>query len=203
MPVKPVVGEDVIETRSGLPEGCRHEAAVIYYEAFAQKMGSIIGPQERGIPILEKYFDAEMAIVALKRERLVGLAGLMYEGRCFFNPTFSDLVREFGWMDGVARAIALSLISSHSHGGELHLDDLAVDASVRGQGIGTRLLHAVFDFARARAIRTVRLDVVDTNPGARRLYERLGFAPVRTRRCPYVFHRMGFSAFTTMVKEII
>lgn len=63
-------------------------------------------------------------------------------------------------------------------------------------------IHAVFDFARKRGMRAVRLDVVDTNPDARRLYERLGFAPVRTRRCPYLFRRMGFSAFTTMVEEI-
>jgi ribosomal protein S18 acetylase RimI-like enzyme len=202
MPVKQVVVEDVVEIHSGLPEGCRHEAAAVYYEAFAQKMRPIIGPRQQGIPILKRYFDAEMAIVALKRGRLVGLAGLMYEGRCFFNPTFSDFVREFGWVGGVARAIVLSLISSHSCDGELYLDDLAVDASVRGRGIGTRLMQAVFDLARERGLSAVWLEVVDTNPGARRLYERLGFKPVRTRRCPHLFRRMRFSAMTTMTKKI-
>jgi ribosomal protein S18 acetylase RimI-like enzyme len=194
--------QERVEICWGLPDGFRREAASIYYEAFAQKMRPIIGSQEQGIPILERTFDAEMAIVTLKRGRLVGLAGLMYEGRCFFDPAFSDLVREFGLLGGLARAVVLGFLSSHSRDGALYLDDLAVDTAMRGQGIGTRLLQAVFDFAQERDMPAVRLDVVDTNPGARRLYERLGFVAVRTRRCPLLFRQMGFSAFTTMVKEI-
>ena len=203
MAVKSSVVEDVIEIRSGLPESYRREAAVIYYKAFAQKMEPFIGSQEQGVPILERCFDTGMAIVALDHDRLVGLAELMYERRGFFDPQLSKFVREFGRVGGLARMIALRLFFSHPSDGELCLDDLAVDASMRGKGIGTRLIHAVFDFAWEREMRAVRLDVVDTNPDARRLYERLGFVPVRTWRCPFLFHRMGFSAFTMMVKEIV
>ena len=48
----------------------------------------------------------------------------------------------------------------------------------------------------------VRLDVVDSNPRARRLYEREGFVPVRTVRTPYLQRAMGFAASTTMVRDI-
>jgi ribosomal protein S18 acetylase RimI-like enzyme len=63
-------------------------------------------------------------------------------------------------------------------------------------------MEAVFDWARERGFCSLSLEVVDTNPIARRLYERLGFVPIRTQELPYPFRRLGFSAVTTMVKEI-
>jgi len=90
----------------------------------------------------------------------------------------------------------------HRGEGDVTVGALAVDASMRGQGVGTRLMGAVFDGARERGCRSVSLEVVDTNPGARRLYERLGFVAIGTRRCPYVCRRLGFSAVTMMVKGI-
>ena len=77
-----------------------------------------------------------------------------------------------------------------------------VHPAMRGKGIGTRLLEAVFDFARAKGFGSVRLQVVDTNPDARRLYERMGFVATATHRHPYLRRMMGFSAVTTMVKEL-
>jgi ribosomal protein S18 acetylase RimI-like enzyme len=56
--------------------------------------------------------------------------------------------------------------------GDLH--DLAVAASERGQGIGTRLLHAVKAELAAQGITELRLNVTAANDGARRLYERNG-----------------------------
>lgn len=47
----------------------------------------------------------------------------------------------------------------------------------RGQGLGTALLAQLLDTARARGITAVSLSVEDGN-GARRLYERSGFAVV-------------------------
>ncbi len=55
---------------------------------------------------------------------------------------------------------------------------VALQAEFRGAGIGTRLLRALLDEARARGVAAVSLSVQDANP-ARRLYERLGFVPVR------------------------
>ncbi len=44
-----------------------------------------------------------------------------------------------------------------------------------GQGYGRRLMAAVTDKVVARGVTTLWLDVLKTNPGARALYERLGF----------------------------
>jgi GNAT superfamily N-acetyltransferase len=56
---------------------------------------------------------------------------------------------------------------------------LAVAGPLRGRGVGIRLMEAVLDWARARGFRSVSLEVVDANPGARCLYERLGFVAIR------------------------
>lgn len=86
--------------------------------------------------------------------------------------------------------------------GELWIDSIVVCPSMRGKGVGTRLLQAVFELARAEGFGLVGLEVVDTNPGAHRLYERMGFVSTETHKLPYLRRVMGFSASTTMVKEI-
>jgi ribosomal protein S18 acetylase RimI-like enzyme len=90
--------------------------------------------------------------------------------------------------------------------GELYLKAIMVSTSMRDRGVGTQLLTGVTDFAWAHGFNSVRLDVVDTNPDARRFYERHGFVAIKIRRCmfPFLFicRPMGFSFATTMIKMI-
>ena len=67
----------------------------------------------------------------------------------------------------------------------LLMDGLAVDSAARGRGVGTRLLGAIEIHARALGKTGIRLDVLDTNPGARRLYERCGFIVEPPAWTPY------------------
>lgn len=55
------------------------------------------------------------------------------------------------------------------------VDTLTVDAQHRGKGIGTALLARVYDELAPLGIDTVALDVIASNEGARRFYEREGF----------------------------
>jgi putative acetyltransferase len=54
---------------------------------------------------------------------------------------------------------------------------VAVDPAHQGKGVGRALFDALFDFARSTSpsIERIELFVHDGNPGARRLYESLGF----------------------------
>ena len=65
-------------------------------------------------------------------------------------------------------------------GQEIRLMDVALVASLRGQGIGTRLIQALLAAADAAACQ-VTLHVEPTNP-AQRLYQRFGFSPDRGAR---------------------
>jgi GNAT superfamily N-acetyltransferase len=51
--------------------------------------------------------------------------------------------------------------------------------SARRAGVGEALMRAVHEEARSRGIERVWLEVIDTNVGARMLYEKLGYEPVQ------------------------
>ncbi len=58
--------------------------------------------------------------------------------------------------------------------GDWYVQMVAVDPARRGQGVGTMLLGFAEETARAAGASRLVLDVVVTNDGARRLYERRG-----------------------------
>jgi ribosomal protein S18 acetylase RimI-like enzyme len=55
------------------------------------------------------------------------------------------------------------------------LEDIYVEESARGAGLGRELVEAAFERARERGCRRMELDVNEANAGALRLYESLGF----------------------------
>lgn len=62
--------------------------------------------------------------------------------------------------------------------GDFYLQAIAVDQMVRGEGVGSVLIDAVEERARASAASRLCLDVSAGNTGARRLYERRGMTVV-------------------------
>lgn len=59
--------------------------------------------------------------------------------------------------------------------GVVYLSRLELSASTRGRGVGTAVITDVITQARAAGATYVELDVLEQNPRARALYERLGF----------------------------
>ena len=55
------------------------------------------------------------------------------------------------------------------------------------------------EYAKENDYEKIRLDVIDTNPDARRLYERLGFVAERTNNFEGLRPVLGFGASTTMI----
>ena len=58
---------------------------------------------------------------------------------------------------------------------EIHINNVAVRPRYRGAGMGTAIMHRVFEEARRLGARRATLEVRASNVDARRLYERLGF----------------------------
>jgi ribosomal protein S18 acetylase RimI-like enzyme len=48
----------------------------------------------------------------------------------------------------------------------------------------------------------VRLDVINTNPKAKKLYENIGYKSIKTVNFPYLEKLLGFSGVTTMILNI-
>jgi ribosomal protein S18 acetylase RimI-like enzyme len=184
-----------------LPESARTAAAELYGAAFGRLLRPALGRSEHGIEILTDGLDASRAIAALDGDELVGLIGLHYGGRAFTRLGARSLLRHLG-LAGVPRLVPLLLLAGRPPAGELRIDGIAVRADRRGAGIGSLLLREAAVRARAVGIEVIRLEVVDTNPRARSLYEREGYVAVRTERTPYLRRAMGFGAVTTMERRV-
>jgi ribosomal protein S18 acetylase RimI-like enzyme len=62
-------------------------------------------------------------------------------------------------------------------GSLLHIVDQAIVPELRGRGIGTAIMRALMDEARAAGL-PVQLEVSSENDPSFRLYDRLGFVPI-------------------------
>jgi ribosomal protein S18 acetylase RimI-like enzyme len=69
------------------------------------------------------------------------------------------------------------------------IEDVIVDESARGRGIGTALTRKAIELAEAAGARTVDLTSRPSREAAGRLYERIGFAARSTRIYRYSFDR--------------
>jgi ribosomal protein S18 acetylase RimI-like enzyme len=67
------------------------------------------------------------------------------------------------------------------------IDDVVVDTSVRGAGIGAALSMAALDEARRRGAKEVDLTSQPKREAANRLYQRLGFVARNTNVYRYTF----------------
>ena len=63
----------------------------------------------------------------------------------------------------------------------IHLEDVCIDETCRGEGIGGALMDYVTAWAKENGCDRMDLDVWEFNEGARRFYERYGFATQKRR----------------------
>jgi ribosomal protein S18 acetylase RimI-like enzyme len=99
------------------------------------------------------------------------------------------LVRALGWR--VPRAVLVWLAGAPTtlwltkrEPGDWYLQSIAVDAEVRGGGVGSALLDDALDRARAAGARRMVLDVRVGNDTAQRLYEHMGMRVLGTSPGP-------------------
>ena len=177
----------------------RGRAAKLYWDAFKGKLGALLGPQERALRFLEMVIDPRFVLSAYDRDRqLVGIAGFKTADGQFVGGKLRDMVQVYGWLGALWRGALLELLERPVAAGELLMDGICVDETARGRGVGTRLLDALKEKARAFKLDRIRLDVIDTNPHARRLYEREGFVAGDVSQAGPLRWLFGFQTSTAM-----
>lgn len=191
----------MIQILSGIPDELRKPAIALFHEAFKNKFASLMTLDE-ALSTLPGLLNPEQVIFALQDGKLAGFAGIQHGRKRLFQLPLRPFMKHLGVFRGVYVAIVLMLFGRPYKEGELLMDGICVDKDMRGQGIGSLLLEAVIEFARQKNYRTIRLDVADTNPRARKLYERMGFSPTVTHRYPFTKKYMGFSTSTSMIKTL-
>jgi ribosomal protein S18 acetylase RimI-like enzyme len=191
-----------VEIRRGVPEDQTLTAARLYCTALRAKLDPFLVSPDRAARVLASGIRPDRAVVALAGGEVVGIAGFKSGGRGVFEPATSAFLSEFGRLSGSIRMLGLALLERSERDDSLLMDGIAVAPQARGCGVGTRLLREIVAVAKDAAASAVRLDVIDTNPRARALYERFGFRPTRTTRLFFTRLLFPFSASTEMVLSI-
>ncbi len=184
----------------GTPESLRHDAACLYDDAFEAKFSVAVPDKGQRLLLLADALVLPFSVAAIASGELVGLAGFHTpEGSFTDGLTSRKLFRSLGLGSGLRAAMVFSLYNRQLQASELLMDGIAVRDGMRGKGIGTKLLEELKQYARENGHSRIRLDVVDTNPAARRLYERQGFVTTGIKHFDKLRGLLGFGASATMV----
>ncbi|WP_435164397.1 GNAT family N-acetyltransferase [Falsirhodobacter sp. 1013] len=184
----------------GLPERHRTAAAQLYWQAFGGKLGRVLGPDDRGRDFVRRALRPDHVLAAEEGDRLLGICGFKTARGAFVAADAGVMRASYGTFGAFWRQQALGLLVQDIDNERFLIDGLCVADGERDRGIGTALIEAICAKARHQGYEAVRLDVVDTNLDARRLYERLGFRAVGTHRVRSVAALFGFAATVTMVR---
>lgn len=179
----------------------RPEVARLFWEAFGDKLGVPLGRAGRAVAYVERALDPAHAISATEGSALLGVAGLKTRSSGLLAGRRRDLAAVYGPLGALWRGVLLSLYDRPVEADVLLMDGLFVAEAARGRGVGTALLAAVAEHARAEGCAEVRLDVVDGNR-ARALYEREGFREAGRIDPGWMGGLLGFRGATTMRRPV-
>lgn len=88
------------------------------------------------------------------------------------------------------KSLILNSIFDKSEIDGIYIQNICVDSSARGEGIGTKLILHIEKYAKKSGYTSLWLDVSFENPKAKKLYEKLGFTLESKHRI--LFSKNGF-----------
>ncbi|MDZ8274826.1 GNAT family N-acetyltransferase [Microbacterium aquimaris] len=187
------------DVRAGFDESDRARVGDLYWAAFGEKLHRAFRTHALARQIVTASLRSDRTVVATADGEVQGVMGFHARGAGAVDITWR-LLRAHLSTAGAARALlVLAPLDRRERPGVLVLDGISVAAEARGHGIGSALLGRARTLAHDHDCRWVELSVIDQNPRARALYERLGFRAVHTERLGGWARRIyGFSAATTM-----
>lgn len=187
----------------GFEDHERTTIAAMYWVAFGPKLNTVMGPKGRAQAFITTVLDPTHALCARDSDgTLLGVVGFKTYDSALVGGTWRDLARHYGWLSSVWRIALIALLERSTDNDRFLMDGIFVRDEARGRGVGTALLNAICDEARTRGYRQIRLDVIDTNPRAKALYQRTGFVVTDTQTLGPLRHIFGFKSADTMVKSL-
>ena len=198
------MSEDGVHIEHGLPDDLRDQAVDIFEDAFGEKMRATVRDTDKRKAFMHRAYVARNCLIARRGGELLGMAGLsskdaLYAGGLMGASWDFRPYRDLLGVAGAAWAVWGTRLAAHRpKADELYVDGIAVSSAARGLGIGTRLLNETTAVARVNGKRFVRLDVIDRNPRAQALYERLGYKVTKVQSFRYKERWVGFGALISM-----
>ena len=188
--------------REGYPTEQSLRVAEILYEAFSDAYLPIFHSKDHTLKLLQRHIRQDMILTAIEGGIVIGVAGLAFKGRNFFNPTILQVIDVLG-LDVIHYISKGSPLNFELTEDEANIDSLAVHSDARGRGVGSLLVSEVCDLFRKTGYAKISLHVIDKNLDARRFYERLGFKTISEQQLPWPWSRVyGFKKNYYMVKPL-
>ena len=185
-----------------LPEEFKASAIQLYFNSLKEKLGPVLGDDSRAQEVLESNLATNQCLAAICDQNLVGVLGIQTDKGGFINPALKKMIKVYGIVGGIFRLSGLALLHHKTASDEVYVDGVAVADEMRGKGIGSQLFELLERIASKKGIRTISLEVIDSNPRAKTLYERLGFVVIKHRTvwpCN-LFFKFPFRSAALMVK---
>lgn len=198
-----------IEITNVIRSSQTEELARMIYRAFQKKHMNLWihnKSEAQAIEFLKKGLNYNQAIYAVKNGEILGVVGLNTGGsRKFFSFNFHAFSSAFGPFGALWRYCKYKIelffhmpLSKDT----VKIDPIVVSENARGMGIGSKLLEAVYRYAVDNKKKSVVLEVVDTNPQAKKLYEKQGFVTIKTLNLGFLTEQAGFSKLYYMARAL-
>lgn len=183
------------------------EAAAILYNAFGEKLRAYIlkGDPKKGENCIKESLNPQYGFYAVQDKMILGFVGLDYGKTKFISYKFVVFKKYYGFLGALWRTIVNVIFTNFFERlakDIVHIGKIAVSEKARGLGIGTLLLNASFDKTRKLGFNIITLEVIDTNPRAQKLYEKLGFTVDKSQNFGFLTASAGFSRIYCMSKQI-
>lgn len=180
------------------------QMAIIIKDGFYMKFSSIIGTGNEFLESVKIIINRDLCYGYIDEGKLKGVAVLKDKGTKAIIYPFNKLKRILGFFRGLKACIMLKLIFSMGKisNDTLKLELLSVGKDFRGEGIGHKLLDKIEELGKDKGFSKVSLEVIDTNPRAKKLYESFGYEEVKFINTEKMTRPIGFTGIHEMEKKL-
>ena len=165
---------------ANLPDSFRASAVELFLDSLGEKIIPAMGKRGRAEALLAKALNGQACFLAVEGSRLLGMIGLNTSQSLFVQAGLTDFVRNAGFFRSLWTLPILGAMEHASAADELYIEMIAVSPETRGKGVGRALMQEAEQRCRKLGKNRLTLQVVDTNPRAKKLYEEMGFRTIKT-----------------------
>jgi ribosomal protein S18 acetylase RimI-like enzyme len=191
-----------VELVPGLPKRFRKQATEVFWDGFSDKLTHALGPEVDAKEFLSQTFAPSAVTLAVEQRQVLGVLAVSDREHPLLSDTWAAARDVYGHTQGMWRLLLMVPMTVSPHKNTLYIEYVAVARAARGKGIGSLLMEHAEDIARARGLSGLELDVVDTNPRARGLYERMGYRLEKTSKMGPLSSVYNFDASHLMMKQL-
>ncbi len=180
------------------------KAEEIFDSAFASKFCCLIPSKESRFKVYRLIFKQTPIIYFEEEGEFMGL--IVYSTATTPKMlTRKDICSAIGCWRGLFASMLFTMLEHKPAKDTLKLGFIAVDSEQRGKGIGNRLLSYAEGMASQGGYTKMALEVVSSNPDAKRLYEKIGFKESEVMKIGFLRRllKWDFDTVYGMIKELI